>query len=84
MMYCLCSCEKIQQVTTKQKSKNLQWFVGLKNKKWFESFGITDNVTELNWWESQKYKDLDFVFTPSQHWCARGILDRNQVNIYSL
>lgn len=52
------------------------WFVGLGTAEWFHSCGITKNVFELNWWESKKFKDLEFVFTPSQHWCTRTSFDR--------
>lgn len=54
------------------------WFVGLGTAEWFHSCGITKNVFELNWWESKKFKDLEFVFTPSQHWCTRTSFDRNK------
>lgn len=47
--------------------------------KWFDSIGIKKNVHELNWWESKTYKNLEFVFTPSQHWCGRSAFDRNNV-----
>ncbi len=57
----------------------INWFVGLKSAEWFRSCGITKNVHELNWWESKEYKNIKFVFTPAQHWCARGVLDRNNV-----
>lgn len=49
--------------------------------KWFDSIGIKNNVHELNWWQSKKFKNLEFVFTPSQHWCGRGIADRNNVTV---
>lgn len=55
----------------------INWFVGLKSGEWFRSCGITANVHELNWWESKEFKGIQFVFTPAQHWCARGLLDRN-------
>jgi N-acyl-phosphatidylethanolamine-hydrolysing phospholipase D len=46
----------------------LNWFVGQGTAPWFHSIGITNNVHELNWWESKKFKNIEFVFTPSQHW----------------
>ena len=42
-----------------------------------ENIGIT-NVHEMDWWDSFKVGEVEFVFTPSQHWSARGIADRNQ------
>ena len=61
------------------KENGLHWFVGLNSEAWFKSCGINDNVHELNWWEYKEYKNIKFVFTPAQHWCARGITDRNKV-----
>ncbi len=60
----------------------INWFVGLKSADWFRSCGITKNVHELNWWESKEYKNIKFVFTPAQHWCARGVMDRNDVTFF--
>ena len=59
--------------------EGLNWFVGLKSGEWFRSCGITKNVHELNWWQSKEFKNIQFVFTPAQHWCARGVMDRNNV-----
>ena len=47
--------------------ESLNWFVGQGTRSWFSSCGITNNVHELNWWESKKLGDLEFVFTPAQH-----------------
>lgn len=57
----------------------LNWFVGEGTASWFSSCGITQNVHELMWWKSKKFNNLEFVFTPAQHWCARGVADRNKV-----
>ena len=59
---------------------NLQWFVGAGLKSWFNSCGIKTNVHELQWWESRKYKNMEFVFTIAQHWSSRGLHDRNKVS----
>ena len=29
-------------------------------------------------WESKTFKNIDFVFTPAQHWCSRSFMDRNE------
>ena len=58
---------------------NLQWFVGSGLKSWFKSCGIEHNVHEMQWWESCKHKNLEFVFTIAQHWSGRGLFDENKV-----
>lgn len=56
----------------------INWFVGKGTAEWFKSCGIENNVHELSWWESKKLKNIEFVFTPAQHWCTRGAFDRNK------
>ncbi len=56
----------------------MNWFCGMGTKDWFTSIGITHNVHEMTWWESKRFRNLNFVFTPSQHWCGRGVFDRNK------
>jgi L-ascorbate metabolism protein UlaG (beta-lactamase superfamily) len=34
------------------------------------------NVHEMDWWDVQVVKGTNIVFTPSQHWSARGVFDR--------
>ncbi len=36
------------------------------------------NFNEFLWWDNIKIKDTTFTFTPSQHWSARGLGDRNK------
>ena len=36
------------------------------------------NIYELSWWETFTLKETKFTFTPTQHWSARGIFDRNK------
>ena len=36
------------------------------------------NVYEFEWWESFKDDDIEFTFTPVQHWSKRGLFDRNK------
>jgi N-acyl-phosphatidylethanolamine-hydrolysing phospholipase D len=49
---------------------------------WFKKCGIIDNVYEFDWWDSVQLGNIKYVFTPSQHWCARGVADRNTVIYY--
>ncbi|BEU04053.1 hypothetical protein OAG1_28530 [Agarivorans sp. OAG1] len=46
---------------------------------WFEKMDIKpSNITELPWWGSQQKGDALITATPSQHWSARGLFDRNK------
>ena len=36
-----------------------------------------ENVSALDWWQSEKVGDIDITFTPAQHWSRRGLLDTN-------
>jgi N-acyl-phosphatidylethanolamine-hydrolysing phospholipase D len=55
-----------------------RFLVPLGIKPWMAAIGIR-NVEELDWWQSVKWgDDIEFMFTPVQHWSARGISDRNQ------
>ena len=49
--------------------------LGLRN--WFERRGIK-NVFELDWWQSHRIDQVEFTFTPTQHWSARSFYDRNR------
>lgn len=48
---------------------------GLKNKKFLQSEGLT-NVVELDWWDTYTLKDVEIVFTPTQHFTGRTLWDR--------
>ena len=54
-----------------------RYFVGLGLKKWFTERDIA-NVSEMDWWERETYKNVDFTMTPVQHWSARWTNDRFQ------
>lgn len=47
------------------------------DEKLLKKAGI-QNVKELDWWEEVKVKDTRFIFTPTQHWSARGLWDKNE------
>jgi len=36
------------------------------------------NANEFEWWQSYKTEDIEFIFTPVQHWSKRGLFDRNK------
>lgn len=53
------------------------FLTGLGNGALLRSAGIA-NVRELDWWQESGVGDLRFVFTPAQHFSARGMFDRNK------
>ncbi len=56
---------------------HIRFFVPLGLKAWFANIGIAA-VTELDWWESVKYRGFEFHATPVQHSSARTGLDRHR------
>jgi len=42
-------------------------------KKW----GV-QNIKSIDWWEEVRVKDVKFIFTPSLHWSARSLWDKNE------
>ena len=41
------------------------------------SWGVDKSIiTELDWWEEVKYKEMTFVATPAQHFSGRGLTDK--------
>jgi N-acyl-phosphatidylethanolamine-hydrolysing phospholipase D len=44
-------------------------------KAWMAERDIT-NVAELDWWQSHRLGEVEFVLTPVQHWSGRGLGDR--------
>jgi L-ascorbate metabolism protein UlaG (beta-lactamase superfamily) len=57
-----------------QRDKPL-FLVGLKNLSLLKSIGLS-NVIELDWWQSHTHKEVEFHFTPAQHFSGRGLFDR--------
>ncbi|CAB4011288.1 N-acyl-phosphatidylethanolamine-hydrolyzing phospholipase D-like [Paramuricea clavata] len=66
---------------------NINWFVPAGLKDWMSQTGVTKNVSEYEWWgekeisktANDKTTIMKFVFTPTKHWCNRGVFDRNRV-----
>ncbi|HYD99865.1 MAG TPA: MBL fold metallo-hydrolase [Alphaproteobacteria bacterium] len=48
----------------------------LGNRGYLEDKGLR-RVAELDWWQSHRANGLEIVFTPAQHFAARGVFDRN-------
>lgn len=53
------------------------FFTPLGYKAWFADLGVT-NVVELDWWEQAEAFGVTFTAVPVQHWCKRGLFDRNK------
>lgn len=60
-----------------QKFPNVVFLVPIGDKDLLRNYNL-NNIYEFNWWESFTYKDTKFTFTPTQHWSARGLFDRNK------
>tara|TARA_B100001057_G_scaffold448342_1_gene488596 strand:- start:523 stop:1566 length:1044 start_codon:yes stop_codon:yes gene_type:complete len=60
-----------------KKFPDAYYLVPLGDKKLLEKNGIK-NVIEFDWWQSLKIDDVEFTFTPVQHWSKRTMSDRNK------
>ena len=77
--------DTIKAVYLRQKGA-IHFFCGLGNKQWFLSLGIgikDEDVTELDWWDGVRMEvegvgSICLTCTPSQHFSARTLLDRNK------
>ncbi len=54
-----------------------QYFVPLGVGRLMRSFGVS-HVIEMDWWQSCRFHELEFVCTPTQHFSGRGLFDRNR------
>jgi N-acyl-phosphatidylethanolamine-hydrolysing phospholipase D len=56
-----------------------RYLVPLKLKQWFVEQDIAaEHVIEFDWWDKGHFGELEITATPSQHWSARTLFDRNQ------
>ena len=53
------------------------FLVPLGDEKLLQDLGI-QNVKAMDWWEEVRVKETRFIFTPSQHWSARSLWDKNE------
>ncbi|WP_413560309.1 MBL fold metallo-hydrolase [Bdellovibrio sp. HCB209] len=67
------SLKKIQDMN----GERTRFLVPLGNKEFLQAEGLRQ-VEEFDWWQDAKVGELQFVFTPAQHWTARGLFDRNE------
>jgi N-acyl-phosphatidylethanolamine-hydrolysing phospholipase D len=71
--------DSVQAIAARSAAAGLPtlFLVPLGMKSWFASRGIT-HVVEMDWWDRQVYRGVEFNFTPVQHWSARSLGDRSQ------
>jgi len=64
--------------TILQLKDNVQhFFVPLSVGAHLEKWGVpSDNIIELNWWETIDFENIQLVFTPSRHFSGRGLTNR--------
>ena len=60
------------------KKTTCHFYVPQGDKKWFDSRGMGDRVTECMWWQEFMHGPLKLVFLPAHHWSQRGFFDRNK------
>ncbi|MFD2179628.1 MBL fold metallo-hydrolase [Veronia pacifica] len=54
------------------------FLVPLKIKPYLVDWGVRpEKIIELEWWKSVNVGNINFVFTPAQHFSGRGVLDRD-------
>lgn len=62
-------------------NKNSQFLVPEAMQALFEDLGVaSEKISELPWWQQAKFQSVTFTATPSQHWSARSLFDRNTVH----
>ena len=66
------SLRKIQK-----KFPNVKILVPKGDLKLLRNYNL-NNGFEFLWWEEIAFNNTKFIFTPAQHWSARGIRDRNK------
>jgi N-acyl-phosphatidylethanolamine-hydrolysing phospholipase D len=69
--------EQSVRALASQKGGAPLYLVPMGNGAWFKALGIS-SVVDMAWWQSHKVQDVEFVFTPVQHWSGRGLNDRLQ------
>lgn len=57
----------------------VNYMVPLGLTEWFIEQGIgAERVHEFDWWQQLKFGPLSVTATPSQHWSARSLFDKNE------
>ncbi len=67
-----------KESTIKLAAKVKRFLVPEKVGQYLADWGVNkDKITEFEWWESRRFSDIDFTFTPTQHFSGRGLFDRD-------
>jgi len=62
----------------KKYRSNLDWYVPQNSGAFFIELGIpSERLHEMVWWEEKVLKGTSIVFTPTNHYSRRGLLDEN-------
>lgn len=57
---------------------DVTYLVPLGLTEWFTDLGIpAENVHAFDWWQAQQFDSVTATATPSQHWSARSLWDKN-------
>lgn len=71
--------DHLDQETIEALGNTPRYLVPLRLKEWFVDSGIdATQVDEFDWWDQMNFGTLTITATPSQHWSARGLYDRNK------
>ena len=71
-------CRSVLALAKQQREKPPYFLVPLGLKRWFEDIGISENVIELDWWQSEKIGQLSFTALTVQHWSKEVLFDTNK------
>lgn len=70
--------DHLDTATIRALPDNVRYAVPLGLKAWFIDQGIAaSQVYEFDWWDELRFGPLTITATPSQHWSARSLWDRN-------
>ncbi|UPW17321.1 MBL fold metallo-hydrolase [Agarivorans sp. TSD2052] len=73
--------DHLDKAAIKHLGNSTHYFVPQGLGAWFESMGVaSSNISELAWWDSEQFANVQITATPSQHWSARGLFDRNKTH----
>lgn len=63
----------------KLKTKVKQFHVALGVKRHLVEWGIDSaKIEEFDWWQTDRFHDINITFTPTRHFSGRGIRDRSK------
>ncbi|RUO61871.1 MBL fold metallo-hydrolase [Pseudidiomarina insulisalsae] len=70
--------DHLDQETILKLGNQVDYFVPLGLTEWFVEQGISaQRVHEFDWWDARSFNTLQATATPSQHWSARSLFDKN-------